>query len=211
MKSQSEVVFDEERNAHISRPYGSNEINLIGLPEDEEYVDETDTGDEPLPDSQPTQIGKKSKSFMYEAPDEEAEIAHCRRLRWENPTGQHLVANGENIAHSRHLRREDQIARRLAAVINQWSQVPQVAPAPMVWSRVTRCQSKACAEASTASTEAPYTYAEAMERPQQDHLKRALEEESTSMLLNNTFSALNSQEAGHLRVKPTGSKWVYKT
>jgi len=148
---------------------------------------------------------------MYEAPDEEAEIAHCRRLRWDNPTGQHSVANGENIAHSRHLRREDQIARRLAAAINKSSQVPQVAPAPMIWSRVTRCQGTASAEALTASTDAPYTYAEAMESPQQDHLKRALEEESTSMLLNNTFSALNSQEAGHLRVKPTGSKWVYKT
>jgi hypothetical protein len=38
-----------------------------------------------------------------------------------------------------------------------------------------------------------------------------MEEESTSILLNNTFSALNSREAWQLQVKPIGSKWVYKT
>jgi len=38
-----------------------------------------------------------------------------------------------------------------------------------------------------------------------------MEEESTSILLNNTFSPLNSQEAWQLQVKPIGSKWVYKT
>jgi hypothetical protein len=38
-----------------------------------------------------------------------------------------------------------------------------------------------------------------------------MEEESTSMLLNNTFSALNSQQARQLRVNPIGSKWDYKT
>ena len=36
-------------------------------------------------------------------------------------------------------------------------------------------------------------------------------EESTSILLNNTFSTLNSQEAQQLQVMPTGSKWVYMT
>jgi len=38
-----------------------------------------------------------------------------------------------------------------------------------------------------------------------------MEEESTSILLNNTFSALNFREAQQLQVKPIGSKWVYKT
>jgi len=57
----------------------------------------------------------------------------------------------------------------------------------------------------------PYTYAEAMESPQRDHWKRAMEEETTSILLNNTFSALNSWEAQQLQVKLIGSKWVYKT
>jgi len=48
VKAQSEVVFDEERNSHMSCQPGSNEIDMFGLPEDEEYVDEKDTGDEPL-------------------------------------------------------------------------------------------------------------------------------------------------------------------
>jgi len=38
-----------------------------------------------------------------------------------------------------------------------------------------------------------------------------MEEESTSILLNNTFSTLNSWEAQQLRVKPIGSMSVYKT
>jgi hypothetical protein len=45
-----------------------------------------------------------------------------------------------------------------------------------------------------------------MESPQRDHWKRAMEEESTSILLNNTFSALNSREARQLQVKPD---WLY--
>jgi hypothetical protein len=38
-----------------------------------------------------------------------------------------------------------------------------------------------------------------------------MEEESTSILRNNTFSTLNSREAWQLQVKPIGTKWVYKT
>ena len=38
-----------------------------------------------------------------------------------------------------------------------------------------------------------------------------MEEKSTSILLNNTFSAHNSREARQLRVKAIGSKWVDKT
>jgi len=38
-----------------------------------------------------------------------------------------------------------------------------------------------------------------------------MEEQCTSILLNNTFTAVNSQEARRLLVKPIGSNWVYKT
>jgi len=62
-----------------------------------------------------------------------------------------------------------------------------------------------------ASAEDPFTYLEAMKSPQQNHWKRAMEEESTSILLNNTFSALNYREARQPQVKSIGSKWVYKT
>jgi len=103
VKAKSEVVFDEERNAHMSCQHGSNEIDMFGLSEDEEYVDKTDTGGQ---DSQPMQIGKRSKSHMHEAPDEEAENAHSRRLCREDQTAQ-LKAADADIAHTRRLRRED--------------------------------------------------------------------------------------------------------
>ena len=108
----------------MSCQHGSNEIDMFELPEVEEYVEEADTGDEPLRDSQPTQIGKRSTSHMHDAPDEEAENAHSRRLRREDRTAQHSAANAENLAHSRRLRREDQTARRLAAAIKKPTQVP---------------------------------------------------------------------------------------
>jgi hypothetical protein len=43
VKAQSEVISDEERNAHMSCQHGSNEIDIFRLTEDEEYVEETDT------------------------------------------------------------------------------------------------------------------------------------------------------------------------
>jgi hypothetical protein len=93
VKAQSEVVFDEERNANMSCQHGSNEIDIFGLTEDEEYVDKIDTGDDPLrgQDSQPTQIGKRSTSRMHEAADEEAENAHSRA---PPPRGSHCLAFG---------------------------------------------------------------------------------------------------------------------
>jgi len=45
-KAQSEHVVVEERNAHMSCRHGSNEIDILGTPTDEEYVDETDCGNE---------------------------------------------------------------------------------------------------------------------------------------------------------------------
>jgi hypothetical protein len=48
-----------------------------------------------------------------------------------------------------------------------------------------------------------------MDSPQQDHWKRAMEEECSSILLNNTFTTVNSRDGQ--QVQPIGSKWVYKT
>ena len=105
-KAQSEVIFDDERNAHMLCQHGSNEIDIFALPEDEESVDAIDTGDEPPrgQDSQPTQICKRSKSHMHEVPDEEDDNAHSRRLRREDQTAHRSAADSENPAHSRRLR-----------------------------------------------------------------------------------------------------------
>jgi len=83
VKTQSDVVFDEIRNAHMSCQHVTNEIDVFGLPEDEKYVEEIDTGDKPFleQDSHPTQLGKRSRSHMHEAPDKQADNAHSRRLR----------------------------------------------------------------------------------------------------------------------------------
>jgi hypothetical protein len=143
----------------------------------------------------------------------DAENTHSRRLRRDDQTAQRSAADAENIAHSWRLCRGDQTAWHSAAAIKKSSQVPPASPAPalLIVSRVTRSQGKASAEELTASIEDAFTYAEAMESPQRDHWKRAMEEESTSILLNKTFYAFNSRQARQLQVKPIGSKWVYKT
>jgi len=50
VKAQSEVVFDEARNAHVSCQHESNEndSNMFGLPRDMEYIEKKDSRDEPL-------------------------------------------------------------------------------------------------------------------------------------------------------------------
>jgi hypothetical protein len=89
---------------------------------------------------------------------------------------------------------------------------------PTCTNRITRIQVRittnaliimAIAVASTTSN--PFTYTKAMDSPQHEYCKRAMEEECTSILLNNTFTTVNSWEARQLQVKPIGSKWVYKT
>jgi hypothetical protein len=132
---------------------------------------------------------------MHEAPDEEAENAHSQRLRQEDQTSQRSAAEAEaENANRRRLRHEEQTAWCSAAAIKKSSQVLPASPAPAIASRVRRSQGKTSAEALTASEAIGdhFTYAEAMESPQRNHWKRAMEEESTSILLNNTFSALNS-------------------
>jgi len=210
-------------------------MNIFGVPEEEDYVVETDTGNQPLPgqDSQPTQIGKRSTAHMHEAPDKEEEhiahsqrlhredqiaqfsaagaenITHNRRLHQVDQTAQRSAADADNIAHSHRLRQEDQTAPRSATAIKKSSQVLPASPAPPMGSSVTRSQGTAAAEALTAFEEGdPFTYVEAKESPQQDHWKRAMEEESTSIVLNNTFTAPNWPEAQGLHVTPIGSKWV---
>jgi hypothetical protein len=64
---------------------------------------------------------------------------------------------------------------------------------------------------STSINSDPFTYPEAKDSPQLDDWNRAIEEECRCMLLNNTFTMINSRETRQLQVKPICSKWVYKT
>jgi hypothetical protein len=157
---------------------------MIGLSEKEVYIEDTECAAEPLQrqGSQPTQSGSRSTSPMHEAPAEEVENAHCRRLRLENESALHPAADAENITPSQCLCRKDETAWRMAATIKQSSQVlPASAaptPAPPSGSPVTRCHGKTSTEVLTASQADPFTYTEAMERPQRDHWKSAMEDES---------------------------------
>jgi len=83
----------------------------------------------------------------------------------------------------------------MIAAMKRSSKLLPASPALLIANLLTRSQCKGSAEALTASeaTGDSFTLAEAMECPQRDHRKRAMEEESTLILLDNTFSALNSQ------------------
>jgi hypothetical protein len=82
VKTQSEIIFTEETHKYMSCQQGSNEIDRFGLPDNEEYVGETDIGDEPLrgQDSLRMQIGKRSTTHIHEASDEEAKNTHSLHL-----------------------------------------------------------------------------------------------------------------------------------
>jgi len=241
LRAQTEVIFDEETNAHMWCQHGSNEIDMFGLPEVGEYVKEADTGDEPLQgqDIQPADAenahswrlcredqtaqrsaaeAENAHSWCLRREDQTAQhstaeaenahsqclyredqtaqhsaveaetITHSRWLHRENQNAQHLTAEEEN-AHSWRLCREDQTARHSAAVTKKSSDVPPTFSAPPIASHVTRSQGNAPTEALMVSTATgdPLTYAEAMESPQRDYWKRAMMEESTSILLNNLY------------------------
>jgi hypothetical protein len=124
----------------------------------------------------------------------------------------------DTIVHNRHLHCENDKARHMAAATKQSCQ-----PRPL-WpprtNRVTRSQVQISANAriimakaapSTSINSDPFAYVEAMDSPQRDDWKRAMEAECTAILLNNTFTTINSWEARQLQVKPIGYKWVYKT
>jgi len=168
VRAQSEVIFDEERNAQMSCQHESNEIDMVGLLEVEEYVEETDTRDEPLQgqDSQPMQIAKRPTSHLQEAPDGEAKNAPSRCLRQDDQTAQRLAAVAENT-HSQGLHWEDQTARRMAAPIQKSCQVLPAAPGPAIVSHVARSQGKASVEAFRASEASgdSFTYTDDMESP----------------------------------------------
>jgi len=241
VRAQSEVIFDEERNAYVSST--TDGIDIFGLPENAEYIEELHTGDGLL-DGRPKDIsgtGKGHSGGDHGHTDDVTDV-HChvpddhtrRSLPARTASRSYPPDEGDtiflahrrghstreppvsrrHIEHSGRLRRENHTARRKAAAMTKKS----TGPPPSTTRRVTRSQAKASAEALMASALAsttingdPSTYAEAMAGPLRDHWKRAIDEESASILLNNTFTTVNSKEAKQLLVKPVGSRWVFKT
>jgi len=114
VKAQLEVVFDEERNPHMFYYHGTNEIDVFGLLETEEYDKETEPADEPLRESQCMTVTKMS-FHKCESSDEDAEHVHSRHLHVEKRTALHSVAGSENVVPGQHLHPENQTAQLLAA------------------------------------------------------------------------------------------------
>jgi len=228
VRSQSDVILDEERNAHASCLHG-DQTDIFELPEETEYVEEIETGGDGLLHHQAgtSRTGEGHGSCDHHCTDDDSDhnlpdADNCRSLpastgvRSRPPDEEDAPpVTRETVVHNRHLRREYDKSRRTPSMTKQSCQ-----PQPPRTNRFTRSQVKISANALLIMAKAlasmsinsdPFTYAEAMHSPQHEHWKRAMEEECTSLLPNNTFTTVNSWEARQLRVKPFGSKWVYKT
>jgi len=240
VRLQSDVIFDDERNAHASCLQG-DQTDIFELPEETEYIKEIDSGDGFLQAQDyemggdgllhdhagTSQTGEGHGSGDHDCTDDDTDHnlpdADNRRSLPARSGAISRPPDEEDappvsrvtVIHDRHLRRENDKARRMADMTKQSCQRQ-----PPRTNRVTRSQVKistnaliimAKALASTSINSDPFTYAEAMDSAQRDDWKRAMEEECTSILLKNTFTTINSREARQLRVKPISSKWVYKT
>ena len=240
VRSQSDVIFDEERNAQASCLQG-DQTDIFELPEETEYIEDIDSGDGFL-QAQDYEMGGDELLHEHAGTSRTGEGHGNGDHDWTDDDTDHNLPNADNrrslpaktgvrsrpldeedappvsresVVHNRHLRRENHKARRTAAMTKQSCQ-----PQPPRTNRVTRSPVKISSNAliimakvlaSTSTNRDPFTYVQAMDNPQRDDQKRALEEECTSILLNHTFTTINSWEARQLRVKPIGSKWVYRT
>jgi hypothetical protein len=222
VRSQLDVIFDEERNANASCLHGY-QTDILELPEEMEYEEEIETGgDGHLHDHGGTsRTGEGHGSGDYDCTDHDTDhnLPENRRslpaspgVRSHPPDEDDAPqVSREAVVHNRHLSRENNKVRRTASMTKQSCQQPQM-------NRITRSQVKISAKeliimakALATMTSDPLTSVEAMDSPHHKHWKQAVAEDCKSILLNNTFTTVNSWKARQLRVKPIGSKWVHKT
>jgi len=147
-------------------------------------------------------------------PDNHRNLSARAGVRSHHPAGEDAPSvSRETIVNNQHHHCENDKARRMAPMPKQIWQIPRT-------DRITRSQVRISANISiimaktlalTSINSDLLTNAEAIDSTRRYGSKRAMEEECTSILLNNTLTTINSQEARQLRVKPIGSKWVYKT
>jgi len=225
-RSQSNVIFNKERNTHASCLPGDH-TDIFEQPEETEYIQEIDSGDgllqaqdnqtggDVLLQTQDNETGGDGllhdhtgnsrtgeghgngdpdctdDDTDYNLPDtaNRRSLPASTGVRSRPPDEKDApLVSRETIVHNQHLRRENDKARRTAAMTKQSCQPPRT-------NRITRGQVKISANAliimATAlasTTSDPFTYVEAMDSAQHEHWKRAMEEECTSILLNTTIS-----------------------
>jgi hypothetical protein len=224
VRSKSDVICDKERTAHSSFLHG-DQRDIFELPEDTEYVEEIETGGDGLlhdpAGSSRTGEGHQSGDYdctdddiNHNLPDNRRGVPACTGVRSRLPDKEDAPpVSGETLVHTRHLHDESDKTRQTAALTKASYQ-----PQPPCTNHVTRSQVTMSANeliimantlASTSINRDPFTYVDAMDSLQRDDWKRAMEVECISILLNNTFTTINSWEARQLQVKPIGSNWVY--
>jgi len=214
VRSQSDVIIDEQSNAHTCLHRDQREI--FEVPEEMEYVEEFETGGDGLlhDHAGTSRTGEGHKSGNHDCTENDTDP-----ILPDADNGQRAPASTgvrscppdeedaqpvsrETVVHNRHLRRQHDKPRRTAAMTKQ-SCLPQ----PPLMNHVTRSQVKISTNAlivmakaltSTSINSDPFTYAETIDSPQRDHWKRAMDEECTLILLNNTFTTINSREAWQL-------------
>ena len=188
VRSQSDVISDEEKNAHSSSLH-RDQRDIFELPEGTEYVEEIETGGDGLlhDHAGTSRTGEGHGSGDHDCTDDDTnrnvpDTDNCRSLPASTgvisgPADRNVApqVSRETVVHNRHLRRGYDRAHKTAAMTNQsWQpQLPRT-------NRVTRSQviistyalsilGKALA--STSINSDPYTQAEAMDSPQHEHWK----------------------------------------
>ena len=211
VRSQSEVIFDEERNSLASCLHG-DETDIFEPPEPTDYVEEIETRrDGLLYDHAGTSHtgeghGRGDHNCTHHdtnhhSPDDRRSLPAHTVVSSRSPDDENApLVSRETVVHNGHLHPHNDTARQMAPMTKQSSQPP-------LTNRITRSQVTispnaliimAKALASTSINSDPFTYSEAMDSPQPDHWKREMEEECTSILLNDTFTTINSPEARQL-------------
>jgi len=224
--SQSDVIFDKERNTHSSCLHG-DETDIFEVPEETEYFEEIETGGDGLLHyhAGTSRTGAGHWSGDYDCTDNDTDHNMSNADNHRSLPASTGVRSGppdeedaspvskETIDYNRHLHHKKHRAHRMVAMTMQSCQ-----PSPRT-NRITRSQVNLSANeviilpmahALTLINSDPFTYAEAIDSPQWNQWERGMEEECTSILLNSTFTTINFREVMQLRIKPIGSRWVYK-
>jgi len=206
VRSQSNVIFDEERNTHASC-LRRDHTDIFELPDVREYIEEIDSGDGLLQaqdhetgtqDNETggdgllhdhagnSRTGEGHGSGDHDSTDDDTDhnfpdADNRRSLRASTVVRSHPSdkedappVSRETVIHNRHLRRENNKARRTAAMTEQSCQPPPRTNC------IRRNQGKISANtliimgkalASTSINRDPFTYAESMDSPQHEHWK----------------------------------------
>jgi hypothetical protein len=196
VKSQSNVIFDEERNTHASGLPGAH-IDNFELPEETENIQAIDSGggDLQAPDNETdgdgllqdhtanSRTGDGHGSGDYDWTDNDTDynlpdadnrqsLPASRGVRSRRPDEEDATpVSRESVVHNRHLHCETDEARRTVTMTKHSCQPPHA-------NRLTRNQVEIPANlliiiandlASTCINSNPFTYMEAMNSPQHEH------------------------------------------